>query len=229
MIQSVCDAYWARATGHWAGCLTSAGCFLTYKTRAQCFPACCAVGRLGQSTAVHSSPQLSPWGGQGWEVVTQCVLPAVEAEDTNRFLSWVCKFSSLKISFPMVPVLLKTAIGGRSVVWSSQSVGFLLGTISAGRSRLLEELQSHERQPSEWTDYKMATSLFHFIAYYYFRFWRSETHYGPCNFLKIQKQMKTQIPFQSHNQLLLETIQLATFLTCISDSTTFFQDTNRAI
>lgn len=133
----------------------------------------------------------------------------------------VCKFSSLKISFPVVPVLLKTAIGRRSVVWRSQPVGFLLGTISAGGRRLLEELQSHERQPSEWTDYKMAPSLFHFIASYYFRFWRSETHYGPCNFLKIQKQMKTQIPFQSHNQLLLETIQLATFLTCISDSTTF--------
>lgn len=121
----------------------------------------------------------------------------------------------------MVPVLLKTAIGGRSVVWRSQPVGFLLGTFSAGRRRLLEELHSHVRQPLEWTDYKMATSLFHFIASRYFSFWRSETHYGPCNFLKVQKQMKTQIPFQSHNQLLVETIQLATFLTCISDSTTF--------
>lgn len=64
-------------------------------------------------------------------------------------------------------------------------------------------------------------TLFHFIASRYFCFWGSETHYGPCNFLKVQNQMKTQIPFQSHNRLLVETIQLATFLTCISDSTTF--------
>lgn len=146
-------------------------------------------------------------------MVTQCVLQAVKAEERYKPISFtVCKFSSLKISFPTVPVLLKTAIGGRSVIWRSQPVGFLLGTFSAGGRRLLEELQSHE-----WTGYKIAMSLFHFIASYYFRFWRSETHYGPCNFPKIQKQMKTQIPFQSHNQLFLETIQLATFLTCISD------------
>lgn len=63
------------------------------------------------------------------KMVTQCVLQAVEAEERYKPISFmVCKFSSLNISFPMVPVLLKTATGRRSLVWRSQPGGFLLGT-----------------------------------------------------------------------------------------------------
>lgn len=113
----MCNAYWA--TGHWAGCLTSVGCFLTYKTRAQCFPACCAVGRLGQSTAVHSSPQLSQWAGQGWEVVTQCVLQAVEAEDTNRFLSRFANFQALRFHSQWFLFFLQQQLVGE--VWFGEA------------------------------------------------------------------------------------------------------------
>lgn len=121
----------------------------------------------------------------------------------------------------MVPALLKTATGGRSVVWRSQPGGFLLGTFfcwqetAPGGTTVSWEIAIGVDRLQD------GHTLFHFIASRYVCFWGSETHYGPCNFLKVQKQMKTQIPFQSHNRLLVETIQLETLLTCISDSSTF--------
>lgn len=142
-------------------CLTSAGCFLTYKIRAQCLPACCAIGRLGQSSVVHSSPQLSPWGGQGWEVVTHCVLQAVEAEERYKPISFmVCKFSSLKISFPMVPVFLKQQLAGE--VWSGEASPldfywgrFLLAGDGSWRNCSLTRHSHQSGQTTRWLHHSL--------------------------------------------------------------------------
>lgn len=91
------------------------------------------------------------------EVVTQCMLQTVEAKERYKPISFmVCTFSSFNISFPMVPVLLKTATGGRSVVWRSQPGGFLLGTFSllAGdgswRNYSLLRDSHRSRQTTRW-------------------------------------------------------------------------------